>query len=142
MSDGDKNTPPAAPAEQPRQPTMQEMAQYARAMEAGRLDAELVYRHLITEISDFEKGLDTDHEVALQLANFGAAQALHIRKISFQNPNMIEFEGMLGGNHKVRLVQHINQLNLMMSAVPPVVEKEAFRIGFDIGAEEGHGAKS
>jgi len=132
------------PQEQPpqHQPTLQEMAQYARAMEAGRLDAELVFRHLMQELAEFEDGLDEDQEVVLQLANFGAPQALHIRRINFQNPNMIEFDGVLDNNRQIRVLQHINQLNVIMSAAPPASARKPYRIGFKMGAPDGNGAKT
>lgn len=97
---------------------------------AGRFDAEGVFKHLINRVRQFEAQLPDDKEVGLQLANFGVAADLHIRGITYRNPNMIEFIGMNSDGEKAVLVQHISQLNFLLRAISPLKEEEPYRIGF------------
>ncbi|MGB1207698.1 MAG: DUF6173 family protein [Paracoccaceae bacterium] len=125
-------TPPATTETLPlsdEEKRMRAMAQAAN-VQAGRYDAEILFNHLRREMAEFQEKLDETHEIGLRLANFGTSSQVHIRGISFENPNMIEFIGMLDGNQPVKVVQHINQLNLLMVAVPPVKDAAPYRVGF------------
>lgn len=92
-------------------------------------EAAHIFQHLRQRIEQFEANLGEDEEIGLQLANFGLAAQLHIRGISYQDPNLIEFHGMDSKGHKVTLIQHVDQLNFMLVAVKPI-KKEPYRIGF------------
>jgi len=96
---------------------------------AGRYDADLVFRHLMQRVEEFQKGLKENEEIGLQLANYGLAAQLHIRSIGFQNPNLLEFSGLTIDGNECILVQHLSQLNFMLIALKPVEDKP-FRIGF------------
>ncbi len=95
--------------------------------------AEEVFNHLLSRIKEFQANLPEHFELGIQLANFGAERALHVRGIGYRNPNIIEFYGLLDGDKQVAVVQHVSQLNFLLVAVPPVAEQEPYRIGF--GAE-------
>lgn len=103
-----------------------------RAMDerAGRFDAGAVYDHLIKRIKEFEALLPSDKELGLKLANFGIAESIHIRNISYKDPNLIEFLGVDENGETVFLVQHISQLNFLLAQVSPPKEEEPYRIGF------------
>jgi hypothetical protein len=101
-----------------------------QAINAGRFDAEEIFRHLMHRVSEFEGSLEDDEELGLQLANFGVAATIHIRNIRFKNPNLIEFSGIDIDGNNTMLVQHISQLNFMLSALKPVAEEKPFRMGF------------
>ncbi|RMC33628.1 DUF6173 family protein [Paracoccus alkanivorans] len=92
-------------------------------------EAALIFNHLRKRIEQFEAELGEDEEIGLQLANFGLAAQLHIRAISYQNPNLIEFHGLDPKGNKITLIQHIDQLNFMLVAVRPI-KQEPYRIGF------------
>lgn len=92
-------------------------------------EAALIFNHLRQRIKQFEANLGESEEIGLQLANFGLAAQLHIRAISYQNPNLIEFHGLDPKGNKVTLIQHIDQLNFMLVAVKPI-KKEPYRVGF------------
>lgn len=108
--------------------TFKRQAQH-RAQLAGRYDASELFKYLIERVEGYQKGLDDDEEIGLKLANFGIASEIHIRTISYQNPNLIEFTGVDSSNNEVTLIQHISQLNFLLVALKPV-KKEAYRIGF------------
>ena len=102
----------------------------AANVQAGRYDAEILFSLMRREMAEFQESLDGEHEIGLRLANFGMSSQLHIRGISFENPCMIEFVGILDGNKPVKVLQHISQLNLIMIAVPPIPNEKPYRVGF------------
>lgn len=97
---------------------------------AGRFDAADMFNHLKRRISHFQSTLPEDKEIGVQLANFGIAAEIHIRSIGFKDPNIIEFKGILSDGREVLLMQHISQLNFLLTAISPPKEEEPYRIGF------------
>ena len=95
----------------------------------GMHEAAYIFNHLRRRIRQFEANLGEDEEIGLQLANFGLAAQLHIRMISYQDPNLIEFHGLDSRGNRVSLIQHVEQLNFMLVALKPIKE-EPYRIGF------------
>lgn len=85
-------------------------------------------------ISDFQAGLDPEHEIGVQLASFGGVIFFHAEKISFYKPNVISFEGVTGDGERVQLVQHVSQLNFLLKAARKQGEKPR-RIGFVLEGE-------
>lgn len=73
------------------------------------------YEHLIQEISEFESSLDENSEVVLQLASFGTNITMNVTDIGYQNPDILLFYGYVNGK-KSELIQHISQLNFMLSS--------------------------
>lgn len=96
---------------------------------AGRYDAEGIFEHLMGRLKDFQNGLHANEEIAIQLANYGMAAEIHIREVSFKNPNIIEFTGLNRDKNRVTLIQHISQLNFLLVATTPL-EENSYRIGF------------
>lgn len=133
-----KSAPTPAPAPQASPITVPAIAEdlwptEGDADQATLHAAEEVFNHLLSRVKDFQANLPAHHELGIQLANFGAERALHVRGMGFRNPNIIEFYGLLDGDKKVAVVQHVSQLNFLLVAVPPVAQQEPYRIGF--GAE-------
>ncbi|MEM1384463.1 MAG: DUF6173 family protein [Pseudomonadota bacterium] len=107
-----------------------------QARNAGRFEAEEVCSHLVKRVVAFENALDEQHEVGIRLANFGVAAEINIRAITFRNPYLIEFSGILPNGQTVALVQHVSQLSFLLVAVPPAVEQQPYRIGFHLGPDD------
>ena len=92
--------------------------------------ADWIYEKLKEQIREFESQLDDNTEVSLLLASFGASVAISVREISYQNPYLIYFKGYVNGK-PAQLIQHINELNFLMTTVPKRnPSKPANRIGF------------
>jgi hypothetical protein len=89
------------------------------------------YRNAILRaISNFEKTLDANHEVALNLASFGQTITLEVTEVRSEWPLMIHFIGNLNGK-SAHLIQHVSQLSfLIISIDKPDPQKETRRIGF------------
>lgn len=93
-------------------------------------DADYQYEILMKFIKEFEDELKDDEEVALQLASFGQSILLQVTDIGYHNPSLISFYGYVN-NQWSQLVQHVNQLNFLLMAVPKAdPDKPAKRIGF------------
>ncbi len=92
--------------------------------------AHVIHDRLMAQIAEFQKGLTVDEEVGGYLAAFGRELLIHIEDVGYRNPYLIVFYGTLDKvGHRVELVQHTAQLNVLFVAVPkagPV----ARRIGF------------
>lgn len=92
--------------------------------------ADWKYEKIMEEIAAFESTLDNDHEIALRLASFGTSTVIIVTSIGYQNPDMLYFYGFVGGK-KAQLIQHVSQLNFLITAVEREDKsKPARRIGF------------
>lgn len=70
------------------------------------------------------------------------AGSVKIQGMGFFAPDMVTFYGEDGEGTKMQLVQHVNQLNVMLVAEPKSVEQEEpNRIGFQL-AEDLEGTES
>ena len=92
--------------------------------------ADWKYEKIMEEITDFEKALDEEHEVALKLTSFGSSVTMIVTSIGYQNPDMLYFYGFVNGKD-AQLIQHVSQLNFLMTSVERKDKtKPARRIGF------------
>lgn len=95
--------------------------------------AEWAYERLILYIQTFEEQLDGEHEVGMGIAGADVG-AVHIQGIGFFAPDMVTFYGTDDKGSKMQLVQHVNQLNVMLIAAPKT-EAKARRIGFQMAEQ-------
>ena len=87
-------------------------------------------------VEDFEASLDQEHEVGLMLTNFGQSILMQVAEIGYEKSVLMVFKGIVNGN-PATLIQHINQLSFMLTAVPrPEPEKPKAKIGFIISEED------
>ena len=93
--------------------------------------ADYTYEVIMERIKDFEDKLDYDHEVSIQLASFGKSITLAVSEIGYSNPTTLVFHGIVDGNQRATLIQHVSQLNFLLVAVKKSdPEKPPRRIGF------------
>lgn len=94
-------------------------------------NADYQFEILSNQIKEFQDSLDDEHEVGMLLASFGQSILLSVTKIGYTNPSIIHFHGFVNGNN-AHLIQHVNQLNFLLTSVPKESpEKPPRRIGFD-----------
>ena len=102
--------------------------------------AHWAYERLILYIQNFEKTLDSEHEVAMGFTDTGAG-VLRIEGLGFFDPDIVTYYGIDQTGARTQLVQHVSQLNVLLRAQPkPDPAREARRIGFQLGralSEEG-----
>ena len=97
--------------------------------------ADYQYELIKETIQDFENALDDNHEVALKLASFGQTILMSVTEIGYANPYLMFFHGFVD-DKPATLIQHMNQLNFLLWAVPKSQpDAPARRIGFADSSE-------
>lgn len=91
--------------------------------------ADTQFEILKDRIQEYEEALDSEHEVGIMMTNFGQSVLMHVTDISYRNPVLIIFKGFVNGQESV-LVQHINQLNFLLTKVPKEPDTPKRSIGF------------
>ena len=80
-------------------------------------------------IEDFENGLDKDHQVGLLLTNFGQTVIMQVREIGYEESVVLVFKGYVNGVYST-LIQHVSQLNFLLTSVPVEPDHLKQPIGF------------
>ena len=93
--------------------------------------ARWMHERLVNQIVEFEKGLDSDHEVGGRFVQGPNSEAVHIENVASWGPDMVIFIGQFPDGRKFELIQHYTQVSLFLVAMRPVNE-EPRRIGFDL----------
>ena len=97
--------------------------------------ARWAYERMILYIQNFEKQLDSEHEVAMGFAG-GQIGVLRIEGMGYFDPDIVTFYGRDEHGARTQLVQHVSQLNVMLRALPKRQGQEApSRIGFRLAAD-------
>ena len=94
--------------------------------------ADFQYEILMNYIAKFEENLTENEEIALKLTSFGQSLVLNVTDIGYHNPSIITFRGYVNGQYS-ELIQHVSQLNFLLTSVPKQESnRPARRIGFKI----------
>lgn len=105
----------------------------AKALPSKSNPAEWMFDRLIRLIEDFEKGLSDQEEIGGRLTGAPGDGTFHIDDIGFWGPDLIMFYGKNKDGRPVRLIQHYNQLSVLLTSMPKEKTTEApRRIGFAI----------
>lgn len=86
-------------------------------------------------IKEFESKLDSEHEVGLLLTNFGQSVTMHVTEIGYEKSVLMVFKGYVNGKMST-LIQHINQLNFLLTSVPKEDDRPKKPIGFVVPTAE------
>jgi hypothetical protein len=108
-------------------------AEISRAVEKGTEVgfANIMYDRLMIQIAEFEKDLDSEHEIGAMLASFGKEVVIQIESIGYQNPYFVVFYGLnIIDGSKVKLVQHVSQINVLFISIKIKEDRLPRRIGF------------
>ncbi|MDD3053752.1 MAG: DUF6173 family protein [Endomicrobiaceae bacterium] len=85
-------------------------------------------------IQEFELTLDTEHAVGVMLTNFGQTILMEVTEITYEKSVVLVFKGKVNGQEST-LIQHINQLNFLLTSVPIKKENPRRKIGFMVSEE-------
>lgn len=92
------------------------------------------FNRIMEQIKEFEDSLDDTREVSVLLTSFGAV-LMNVTGIGLMNPDLVFFYGTVDGR-PAQLIQHINQLNFLLTSVPKEDPEEPPRkIGFTLPDE-------
>lgn len=82
-------------------------------------------------IRQFQNQIDEQCEVGMRLVTFGQAVVIHVEAIGYYDPSLVRFRGKTGDGAAVELVQHVSQINFLLTVVPKLNPEEPSRpIGF------------
>ena len=106
----------------------------------NKINSDLPTNHMFSDtqfeiikkyIQEYEKTLDTEHNVGVMLTNFGQTILMEVKEITYEKSVVLVFKGWVNGQYST-LLQHINQLNFLLTAVPIQEERPKMRIGFAV----------
>lgn len=80
-------------------------------------------------IKDFERSLDPNHEVGLMFTNFGQSVLMQVTEVSYEKSVLMVFKGYVNGQMST-LIQHVSQLNFLLTSVEKEPDKPKQAIGF------------
>lgn len=80
-------------------------------------------------VLDFQSQLDGEHDVGVMLTNFGSTVLMEVTEIGYEKSVLMVFKGYVNGRMST-LIQHINQLNFLLTSVPKALEEPHRTIGF------------
>lgn len=86
---------------------------------------EIIKKH----IQQFEKTLDDGHEVGVMMTNFGQSIIMQVVQITYEEPVLLVFKGYVNGKMST-LIQHMNQLNFLLTTLEKENETPKNPIGF------------
>lgn len=85
-------------------------------------------------ITEYEKTLDSEHEVGVLLTNFGQSVVMQVTEISYEESVLMIFKGYVNGKLST-LVQHVSQLNFLLTSIEKEPSRPKRAIGFRSPAE-------
>ena len=91
------------------------------------------YEHLVNWIRDFDSKLDNEHEVGVRLVNFGQTVVFSLEDMRYCDPSLISFIGHTQEGQPVELIQHVNQISILLMKLPRQYPAEPKKpIGFRV----------
>lgn len=105
--------------------------------------AEAAFYRIVSYIREFEANMDAAHEVGARMVSFGDTVQFHIVDMGYWNPDIITFDGLDEAGRRMKLIQNVSQLNVLLIAMPKRAEHdEPRRIGFVLEKKAGAAAAS
>jgi len=87
-------------------------------------------------IQDFERTLDDEHEVGIMMTNFGQSVLMQVTQVTYEYPVLMVFKGYVN-EREATLIQHINQLNFLLTTIEKAPDRPKRQIGFNTNQNEG-----
>lgn len=82
-------------------------------------------------ILEFQASLDNEHDVGVMLTNFGSTMLMQVTSIGYEKSVLMVFKGYVNGRESI-LIQHVNQLNFLLTSVPKDPDVPKRTIGFHV----------
>jgi hypothetical protein len=88
-------------------------------------------KYIYNSINDFWANIGNDYEVGMQLTSLGQGVQVYLNNLTYYEPHLIIFDSEFSDGTKMRIVQHVTQLNYAIIALPKQRPNEQKRkIGF------------
>ena len=85
-------------------------------------------------VLDFQNSLDSEHDIGILLTNFGNSMLMEVSHIGYEKSVLMVFKGHVNGVEST-LIQHVSQLNFLLTTVPKQPDKPKRKIGFSVRPE-------
>lgn len=88
-------------------------------------------RHIFNKIQAYDETLDEAHEVGIRLVSSGQTLTFHFGGMGYADPSLISFTGETDAGEPLELIQHVSQINLLLTTLPrlhPEKPKAKFRL--------------
>jgi len=95
-----------------------------------------MFGRIAKQIAEFESQLDDNEDVGARLVTSSNNLTFHILNLEYREPDLIIFHGTNEHNKPLQLLQHVTQINILLTALPKELEKPR-RIGFGLLGEVG-----
>lgn len=119
----------ALTALQTSQTSKQKMISAATIQEGST--AQIVAENLYQEILNYQANLPDTEDVAMSVVSFNQTTTILVDSIGYIGYNLVRFGGKDGAGKPLELIQHISQLNFLLTIVPkPEPEIKKRKIGF------------
>lgn len=91
---------------------------------------EIIKRYIL----EFQATLDDEHDVGVLLTNFGSSVLMQVTQIGYERSVLMVFKGYVDGR-MATLIQHVSQLNFLLTTVPKEPDVPHRTIGFTANLE-------
>lgn len=91
---------------------------------------EIIKRYIL----EFQATLDDEHDLGVLLTNFGNSVLMQVTEIGYERSVLMVFKGYVDGR-MATLIQHVSQLNFLLTTVPKEPDVPHRTIGFTAGLE-------
>ena len=95
----------------------------------------MAYKRLGEQIAELESSLSSEEEVGAIPIGAPGGIVFHMTQVGFANMDLMVFEGLNEHGKPLRLVQHVAQLSILLTALPKL-NAEPRRIGFDFSKRD------
>ena len=93
--------------------------------------AQIVAENIHQEILEYQSKLPDNEDVAMCVVQFNQSMIIRVDSIGYIGYNLIRFGGKNSDGKPIEVVQHVSQLNFLLTIVPkPVVSVPKRKIGF------------
>ena len=99
--------------------------------------AENIAKHIYDQVIEYQSNLDATNDVALVITQFNQSTTILVKTIGYIGYNLVCFYGQSTDGKPLVLIQHISQLNLLLTAAEkPKPDIPKRQIGFVGRVEE------
>jgi len=75
------------------------------------------FKKLSHYMDEFDKSLNEEQEVGVRLVSFGQSIQFTVQNLGYYNPKLICFYGVMPDGSAIQLIQHVNQISFLLTAV-------------------------
>lgn len=110
-------------------PDLNALAALSRPLPSALSWAPTQFEIIRKYVLEFQSGLDDTHDVGLLLTNFGSSILMEVTEIGYEESVLMVFKGFVNGTPST-LIQHVSQLNFLLTTVPKQSDVPHRTIGF------------